>query len=677
MKIWWCIFGIIPVLEVVGGAIKISQTCPGICLCLNHVTNCQKNELSELPLGIDPNVTSLDLSINNFEKISGDIKLFTKLRHLNMSYNRIATLGHLDFNGLIHLEQLDLSFNYFHDWRDIHSQTFTKLKKLKFIDFSNNDIRTLPVNSNHFAVKSLKILKLNNCSVISIPAGFLKTITNITELHLAENPINQLDVNLTSKTLKYIDLSSSALTYISDSAFQGLQSLENLKMSKNKCLRNITINVSSLIKLDLSDSLLDTSPYGTMGSLQHLNLHGNILREIKNNRYVNIPNLLYLNLSLNAITSIDENAFRGLEFLNILDLSYNKLNYIPQETFLSTKNLIWLDVSHNYLTSLDSISSSSLNILNASYCEINYISKYTLSALPQLRLLSLKRNFLSSLPDHWLAGQIYSLDLSDCRIKSINNYTFSEMSSLYKLDLSSNRLTTIHYTNFPSNLQLISITDNLWRCDCNALKDTYYWLQSHGSFVDDLICDSPENVDGANWLTACQTQWYPSSKKKDNLWWYSIILLVSLLLLLITVVVLRKLNEMREKRFREIEEQRRQQEREAREALQRMQQRHREYREEASQNAPDPRDSQGPPSYNDALLLPRLDSSQLSLASLHSFGSRGSLHGSNPEVNKKGKIRRKRRRKRSESTERPIRRVEPDSNDSEPDRRERPLESDF
>ncbi|XP_057660161.1 leucine-rich repeat-containing protein let-4 [Diorhabda carinulata] len=677
MKLWWCIFGIIPVLEVIVVPIKITQTCPSICLCLNHIINCQKNELSELPLGIDPNVTSLDLSINNFEKISEDFKFFTKLRHLNMSYNRIATLGHMDFNGLFHLEQLDLSFNYFHDWRDIHSQTLINLKKLTFIDFSNNAVRTLPFNSNHFAVKSLKILKLNNCSLISIPSGFLKTITNITELHLANNPINYLDVKLTSKTLKYMDLSSSTLSYVSDSAFQGLESLENLKMSKNKNLRNITINVNSLINLDISDSLLDTSPYGNMISLQQLNLHGNILREIKNNRFMNMPNLVYLNLSLNAITSIEENAFRGLEFLEILDLSYNKLNYIPTETFLSTKNLIWLDVSHNYLTSLDSISSSSLNILNASYCEINFISKYTLTTLPRLRLLSLKRNFISSIPDHWLAGQIYSLDLSDCRIKSITNYTFAEMSSLWALDLSSNRLTTIHYTNFPSNLQLISIKDNLWRCDCNALMETYYWLQSHGCFTDDLICDSPENVDGENWLTACQTQWYPSSHKKDNLWWYSIILLISLLLLLVTVVVLRKLNEIRENRFRELEEQRRQQEREAREALQRMQQRHREYREEASQNAPDPRDSQGPPSYNDALLLPRLDSSQLSLASLHSFGSRGSLQGSNPEVNKKGKVRRKRRRRRSESTERPMRRVEPDSNESEPDRRERPLESDF
>ncbi|XP_072402918.1 podocan [Diabrotica undecimpunctata] len=676
MRRWWCLFGIIPVVEIVLGMVRMSERCPDVCICANHVTDCQRADLTDLPNGIDPDVMSLDMSINSLEKIPLGLKYYPHLEYVNMSHNWIAILGHQDFNGLSNLTTLDLSFNNFLDWRDIQSQTFVNLKKLESMNFSSNPLRVLSIS--HFNLQPLKSLLLNNCSIELIPKGFVKGIPNLEELYLAHNPIGSLRVNMSSKTLKLFDLSNCHLSRISEYAFTYLETLETLYLNRNRFLRNITINSDTLLYLDLSDSFLESVPHGSMRELRSLNLYGNMLRELRNNKFINTPNLVTLNLSLNAITSIDRNAFRGLEYVKVIDLSFNKLNIIPVGAFFSTKSLIRLNVSHNYLSSIDNLNSMSLNGLDASYCEISTVSQDSLSRLPKLSYLSLKRNFITTLPDNWSAQYLRSLDLSDCRIKTINNKTFSQMSSLQEIDLSSNRLTTVHYTNFPRNILVISITDNLWRCDCLVLKDTYEWLQLHGSFVDELICDSPESVDGQNWLMACQSQWYPSSEKKDHLWWYSIALLISMLVLLLTIVALRKINEAREKRYQEIEQRRLQQERETREARERMLQMQREYREETNQNAPDPRESQGPPSYTDALLLPRLDSSHPSLAgSYHSFGSRGSLHGSNPEVNKKGKIRRKKRRRRSESERPSVRQVSEESNESEGGQREPPLESDF
>lgn len=677
MKGWWCFLGIIPVLETLTIYVNESKECPDVCFCWDLITNCQNKGLSQLPKGIDPKVISLDVSINKITNIPDRLKTYVNLKYLNISHNRLAALSHLDFDGLSKLELLDLSFNYYHDWKDFQPQTFWNLPNLTFIEFSSNPLSNLPQFSTHFKIKSLQVLKLNNCSISALPNGFLSGMTNIKEIHLNSNPIEILNLPLNSETLKFMDLSKTSLFYLAPNSFKELKGLETVQLNKNKYLRNVTINSDSLLFLDISESFLEVPPYGDMKYLTALNLHGNILRELTNNMFINMSSLTFLNISLNAITLIEANAFRGLEELKTLDLSFNKINIVGEKTFLSTKSLLSLDLSHNYLTSLDSITSMSLNVLDVSYCEIKSVGKYTLSTLPKLTYLSLKRNFISYIPDEWVGDKLKILDLSDCRIKSINNLTFRDMQDLQDLDFSNNRLITVQFSNFPLGLTTVKLRDNQWRCDCAVLKDTFDWLQIHGSFVDDLICDSPESVDGMTWQSACEEQWYPSSNKKDHLWWYSIALLISMIFLLFTVVALRKLNDIREKRFREIEERRRQQEREAREALQRMQQMQREYREEANRNAPDPRESQGPPSYNDALLLPRLDSSHPSLAgSLHSLG--GSIHGSNPEVNKKGKVRRKKRRRRSESTDRiQTRSIAENSNESEPERSNRPMESDF
>ncbi|KAG5896131.1 hypothetical protein JTB14_011876 [Gonioctena quinquepunctata] len=409
-----------------------------------------------------------------------------------------------------------------------------------------------------------------------------------------------------------------------------------------------------------------------MNTLVHLNLYENFLRTLRNNAFSNVSSLVLLNLSHNAITAIEENSFRGLDNLKVIDLSLNKLSVLNEKTFLPTISLVKLYLSRNYISTLDTITSTSLGLLDASYCEIHNINKYSLSNLPKLVHFSLERNFLTTLPDGWVGDRLISINLSGCRIKSINNKTFSQMLHLRRLDLSSNRLSSVYPSYFPPSIKMLGINDNQWRCDCSELKQAYEWfLESEWSVIS-LICDTPERVEGQTWISACQNEWYP--QKKSGLYWYSLVVITSLVFLFVTMMILRKLSKIREKRLMEEEDRRRTQEREAREALERMQQHQREYREEASRNAPDPRDSQGPPSYSDALLLPRLDASHPSLAgSLHSLASRGS-HGSNPEVNKKRKHRKKRRRRRSESQSR----APGDETDtSGPDRLQRPLESDF
>uniref|UniRef100_V5GLJ8 Insulin-like growth factor-binding protein complex acid labile subunit n=1 Tax=Anoplophora glabripennis TaxID=217634 RepID=V5GLJ8_ANOGL len=673
---WWHILYVIPVLRVSYAVELVSAMCPDLCQCDNLITDCRYGSLTELPAGINPNVISLDLSYNSFQSFPEGLRDFQSLKYLNISNNKISTLGHSDFAGLENLERLDLSYNQFHDWKDIHSATFGYLKILTYLDISNNALRSIPQYSSHLVIPSMEILKLNNCSMRSVPVQTFKSLPNLKELHMTDNPIRIINDSFELSNVKYIDLSGCDLQYIGDHVFQALPLLETLILKNNDYLKKISCNSESLLYLDLSGCTLETVPTGNLRALTFLNLQGNFLREIPDRSFTNFPNLLKLNLSYNAISVIQDNAFRGLDNVNIIDLSLNKLTVLSEKTFLSTIALITLNLSHNYINSIDSITSTSLKTLDVSYCEIYAINRFSLGNLPKLIELSLARNFLSSLPDGWTADRLVYLDVSGCRIKTINNHTFEQMFYLRHINLSGNRLTTIDPSFFPQALY-VKVDDNQWRCDCPKLKSMFEWLIEYNERVDRLICDSPERYEGKAWHEACQDEWYPTPQSKDHLWWYSVGVIVTMVLLLVAVVAMRKMHQIKESRLREIEETRRAQEREALERMHRLQ---RERREEENRNAPDPREVQRPPSYNEALLLPRLDSSYQNLSgSMHSLNSRQS--GSNPDVSKKGRPKRKRRRRKSDSSEgRRASRVVVDSDTSDLDtqlRTQAPLESDF
>lgn len=592
-----------------------------------------------------------------------------------MSHNKMATLGHSDFAGLENLERLDLTFNIFHDWKDIHSGTFSYLKKLTYLDMSNNPLRSTPQFSSHLIISSMEILKLNNCSMKTIPVQIFKSLLNLKELHLTDNPIQIINDSFELSNVKYIDLSGCDLQYIGEHVFRNLPVLETLVINNNNYLKQFSCDSESLLYLDLSGCTLETIPTGRLRALTILNLQGNFLRELPDKSFLNLPNLLRLNLSYNAISVIKDNAFRGLDNVNIIDLSLNKLTVINEKVFLPTTSLITLNLSHNYINSVDSITSTSLKTLDVSYCEIYYINRFSLGDLPKLIELSLARNFLSTLPDGWTADRLVYLDVNGCRIKSISNRTFEQMFYLRHINLSGNRLTTIDPSFFPQALY-VKIEDNQWRCDCPKLKNMFEWLVEYNERIDRLICDSPERYEGKTWYEACQTEWYPGPRPKDHLWWYSVGVIVTMVLLLVAVIAVRKIHQIKENRQREEEETRRAQEREALERMHRLQ---RERREEQNRNAPDPREGQRPPSYNEALLLPRLDSTQNLSGSMHSLTSRQSA--SNPDVSKKSRPKRKRRRRKSDSSDsRRASRVVVDTDSSDNDPRiqtQAPLESDF
>lgn len=675
-------------LSILG--VTCGYSCPELCQCTASITNCKQLNLENVPQDIDENVEILDLSINKLTEFpSGD---FYHLEQLNLSYNQISSLRSNAFIGMKMLKYLDLSHNSFVNWNSLYPAAFNRIN-LTYLNLASNNFGTpsLPL-LNKWQMHRLEILRLSNCSMSYFNIMMTNNFPMLRELHLSDNQFVDLNDNFTLPSLKYLDLSNSRIKSIKPRVFFNLPELETLNLRGNNQLKHLTIISEVLLDLDLSYCALETIPKGRLRKLQTIDLKFNLIRELIDDSFLdNYPNLEIVDLSNNAITNIWGHAFDGLTNIKSIDLSFNKITNFQNSVFNLNSSLEYLNLSRNYISNIECVKSASLISLDISFCEIGAIGKYSLNNLPHLKYLKLSRNQLVGLPDGLEAENLQELDVCRNRIKSINNRTFINLPYLRKLNLASNQLTTISPSYFPKVLY-ISLEDNPWKCDCLKLKSMFESLQLNSEDISRLICESPERYAGQTWLSACYNAWHPEMKR-DTLWIYSVSIIITMIILLVALIFFRKIHQLKELRLRQLETTRRAEEREA---LRRMRRLAQEQQDEEERNAPDPRETQRPPSYSEAVLMPPLDASHPSLAgSLHSIASRqSSLHASNPDVSKKNRSRRKRRRRKSDSSADGLRssRIAVDSDSATDEvkdiegnrnyndqlqRRPEPLESDF
>lgn len=554
----------------------------------------------------------LHLDNNLFETIPIELTRFKYLSELSFSYNKIFFLTQegLNMESVIYL---DLSSNSFPNWNKIINDVYILLPP---------KINTLKLSDNHFGIidkspvlisTTLKDLYLEGCGLTNISSGFLRNLTSLKSLNIARNKLKH--ISFSSESLTSLDLSSNSLSYLPMNIFVKFPNLEKLSVSYNH-IRNTHLPVSmSLLTLDMSYCNIEKINVTELHNLKTLKLRGNYIGRIHENYFIN-EKLETLDLSRNSIEKIDTKAFTKLKYLIQLDISTNLINFIHPDTFLNNVNLLHLDLSRNYITTLN-FRVPFLIYLNISNCEIQTIDDKGLSMIPFVQKLLLSRNLISKLPDKIKLDHLRHLDLSSNRLSSIKNTTFSYLITLDTLNLRDNRFTSIFKTfYFPPSLSLIHLDDNLWHCNCFAwsFKAFYDYLIRPPSKVTDnykLTCHSPENISGHPWHLSCSYVWNTDINQNhyDKIWLYISVLVSVLTLLACVVMTIRKMAEI--KAVREHTER----ERQAEEARERMRRLRNQHRQEAQQNAPDPRELARPPSYAEAILLPRIDSTSSNLNS--------------------------------------------------------------
>ncbi len=256
--------------------------CPSlhtINLCKNRIISVNNETFLYLP-----SLTTLILCENLITHIPEYIRLPASLEVLDLTNNLIKSLGSIVKN-LKNLTNLIVTKNRI---EQVPFNTLANLSALQHLAMDENLIEF--INESDGCCPSLRVLKLNENYMSSIPVTFLLGVPELRKVSLQGNKLVSLpEIGNNARHLSYVDISQNNLGSLPMNIFKDT-SLRTLKMNDNK---------------------IDTLP-----NLQSVN-----------------DTLRYINGSNNLITTLDgdANVFKQFGRLVIIDLSMNEISITPPE----------------------------------------------------------------------------------------------------------------------------------------------------------------------------------------------------------------------------------------------------------------------------------------------------------------------------------------------------------
>jgi Leucine-rich repeat (LRR) protein len=371
---------------------------------------------------------------------------------------------------------------------DVFIQNVTKTKYaydfFQMIEFNlkNKLINNISSsNARHLLSLNLKILSIENCKIKSIEKGIFNLMIEMENLSLIRNEIKSIETDsfLThpfETHLLKLHLSENKLIQIKRGSFNGLVKMVSLFLDKNQIEEiefnsfenlnelkelNILSNKIKMIKNEfLSERIqleylylyqnnidnIETIPFNTLYSLKKLHLFSNKIINIKFGNFIHLVKLEEFKLDKNEIGSFDANTFVGLEKLLYLDLSANKIKKLVNGAFHGLKKLQTLDLHLNDINLIEMNAFSDLENLNDLKIDSNQIKTLkNVQFNTALQKISVRFNLLSSL-NELNSSSLIHLCVSNNRIQVIDSIT--QMPCLEYLDLSQNRLISIEENSF-------------------------------------------------------------------------------------------------------------------------------------------------------------------------------------------------------------------------------------
>ncbi|CAG9853693.1 unnamed protein product [Phyllotreta striolata] len=287
---------------------------------LSHAKNLRKfnasnNQLAEvLPHTFDANqnLQEVDFSINLIVQFPGSLYGLEKLKKLDLSRNRLKSINSTIVSSLTDLREIKLSKNYV---QILEADTFNHLRHLKAIYLDDNEISL--VESNFIKMlPSLKSIHLNRNQIEQLPSYAFNTLLSLQNVELQENKLRFIDpqaFHLVPQLLT-LNLTHNEIYNIEDVGLKSIKSLELLDVSFNKItkLRSNLDDLEWLVELRLQNNLIcevDEGVFGNVPRLKVLNL--------KNNKLLSFPEV--------AVDRLRENTAQLQVTGNPLDCSCDML----------------------------------------------------------------------------------------------------------------------------------------------------------------------------------------------------------------------------------------------------------------------------------------------------------------------------------------------------------------
>uniref|UniRef100_A0A8C4RFA3 Toll-like receptor 18 n=1 Tax=Erpetoichthys calabaricus TaxID=27687 RepID=A0A8C4RFA3_ERPCA len=483
--------------------------------------SCKGLGLHQVPSTLPDTLQELDLSYNKLVSISNtDFSNLRQLHKLNLQYNNISFIADHAFANNTLLEDLNIFNN---SLAKIPSKAFEPLKKLKFLEMSNNfySVATLPnvfstfnelkvlsmggpliqnlskydfyplknISLNKFAIKSASSLHYYEQGTLSV----IQTTNMWFDIALDQSPrsLPAMLQDFTDKTLQVLRFRNLfEFTYYTESEdlFNGLRNIninqlifyrgkfnENLLRMALLNVQRSTIKDLGLVAIDFARSP-NFDIFQNQSSITDLSLNNLVLQDISNpdilrfdwkfTWFSKVVNLTITNVNFNFVPC---DAWDEMSNIEILTITNNRLldGFIYNQkcrydnTLPSLRSFI---ANVNMLTSLAVLSNLTaewkhLQEMDLSYNQLGSMDEGCAWKASLTRLI-LHHNSANQNIFRCLPETLEYLDLSYCDLDLLSMDFFQKATELQVLLLSGNKIKFIPSGWQSPNLQLLAVDGN-------------------------------------------------------------------------------------------------------------------------------------------------------------------------------------------------------------------------
>uniref|UniRef100_A0A8C4GYV7 Leucine-rich repeat-containing protein 32 n=1 Tax=Dicentrarchus labrax TaxID=13489 RepID=A0A8C4GYV7_DICLA len=377
---------------------------------------------------------TLNLAKNNLAHIC-DFKLH-QVKYLNLSRNSVEFFVTREDDQLYRLEILDLSHN-----KLIYFPIVPKMNNLRYLHLQNNMVgalnseatmvseanalyneimkeRTVKKNNLHsnWRLMPLIYIDLSYNHFSSFPLETLSLLSSLETLNFSYNCLQNIIWNVRKDnesgyhrqlffpSLKYLDMQSNGLVYISPRFLSALTQIETFNLQDNSvqpcAFMDHLQSSQSTQQIDLNTSCV---VFGQLRTLKHLNLKENNIKTLQPNTFQK-TSLVSLNLARNPHMVIQVDALEGVQ-QTLQSLIMSEINMNSSDLSLPCMQVLThLNISNNHLDMIPSSLSCSplreIDIRNNHFVSLNHSLILALSV--HLNLMYISGNYFNCCDSKWL-----------------------------------------------------------------------------------------------------------------------------------------------------------------------------------------------------------------------------------------------------------------------------------
>ncbi|GLH02253.1 Toll-like receptor Tollo [Gryllus bimaculatus] len=309
--------------------------CPSKCACDDEVlrATCESAGLEVVPIQLNPEVRSISLRGNRIVSLHMSFTFYMNLRWLDVSRNRVASLGARVFEFQEKLVHLNISGN---EVSTLSKDAFRGLRSLRVLDLSDNLLEALPAAAL-VDTPDLAELYLASNRLLSVPSGALRRLPALKLLGLSDNLLEALEEEALPalRDLRALHLRGNVVMRVHRAAFDGLPALQTLDLSDN--------NLTSV----------PTAALAKLARLADLDLSGNALPALEPVAFQSLFELRRLRLSrLPRLRRVDARALADNVRLESVQLDDTGLDTLPARLFHDRRALVHISFPLDQLRSL-------------------------------------------------------------------------------------------------------------------------------------------------------------------------------------------------------------------------------------------------------------------------------------------------------------------------------------